>query len=67
MSKRRKQPADTIEISWHIDDIKEVRPDLTDAQAHEVLDHTKDQHDASIGITWDVLTIHADHLFPWEG
>jgi hypothetical protein len=67
MSKRPKQPADTIEISWHIDDVKEVRPHLTDAQAREVLEHAKDQRDASIGINWDVLTFHADHLFPVEG
>jgi hypothetical protein len=56
--------ANTIEISWHIDDVKEVRPDLTDAQAREVLDHARDHHDAAIGINWDVLTFHADHLFP---
>jgi hypothetical protein len=62
--KRTKQPANTIEISWHIDDVKEVRRYLTDDQAREVLDHAKHCHDASIGINWDVLAIHADHLFP---
>ena len=56
--------ADTIEISWHIDDVKEVRPHLTDAQAREVLEHAKRRHDAGIGINWDVLAIHADDLFP---
>jgi hypothetical protein len=64
MSKRTKPPADTIEISWHIDDVKEVRPHLTDAQAREVLEQAKRQHDADIGINWDVLAIHADDLFP---
>jgi len=67
MSKRTKPPADTIEISWHIDDVKELRPDLSDAQAREVLKRAKDQHDASIGINWEVLAFHADHLFPVEG
>lgn len=67
MSKRTKTPADTIAICWHIDDVKQVRSDLTDAQAREVLEHAKDQHDASIGINWDVLSFHADHLFPVEG
>ncbi len=61
---RRKNPADTIEISWHIDDVKEVRPNLTDAQAREVLEQAKRRHDASIGISWDILAIHADDLFP---
>ena len=58
--------ADTIEISWHIDDVKEVRPHLTDAQAREVLEQAKRRHDADIGINWDVLAIHADDLFPRE-
>ena len=64
MSKRRTPPADTIEILWHIDDVKEIRPDLTDAEARDILRHAKDQHDAAIGITWDVLAVHADYLFP---
>ncbi len=67
MSKRTKPPADTIEISWHIDDVKELRPDLSDAQAREVLERARDQHDASIGINWDVLGFHALFLFPVEG
>lgn len=66
MSKRTKRPSNTIEISWHIDDVLEVRPDLTNAQAREVLAQAKDRHDASIGINWDVLAIHADDLFPEE-
>jgi hypothetical protein len=64
MSRRTKPPADTIEISWHIDDVKEVRPDLTKAQAREVLQEAKRRHDATIGIDWDVLAFHADDLFP---
>jgi hypothetical protein len=64
MSKRSKPPADTIEISWHIDDVKEVRPGLTNAQARKVLEQAKRRHDATIGINWDVLAIHADDLFP---
>jgi hypothetical protein len=70
MSKRTKQTArlpDKIAITWHIDDVKELRPDLTDDQAREVLQQAKDRHDAGIGITWEVLEIHADDLFPKEG
>ena len=65
MSKRTK-PADTIEISWHIDDVKEMRSGLTDAQARKVLEQAKRRHDATIGINWDVLAVHADDLFPRE-
>ena len=58
--------ADEIAISWHIDDVKEIRPDLTDDQAREVLQQAKDRHDAGVGISWDVLAIHAEDLFPKE-
>ncbi len=55
---------DEIAITWHIDDVKEVRPHLTDAQAREVLQQVKHGHDASIGVNWDVLKTVADDLFP---
>ena len=58
--------ADEIAVTWHIEDVKEIRPDLTDDQAREVLQQAEDRHDAGIGITWDVLEIHADDLFPKE-
>ncbi len=57
---------DEIAIVWHIDDVKEIRPDLTDEQAREVLQQAERRHDASVGINWDVLAIHADDLFPKE-
>lgn len=49
---------------WHIDDVKEIRPDLTPEQCMEVLSQCEDKHDANIGINWDVLRFHADNLFP---
>ena len=55
---------DQIAVSWHIDDVREVRPDLTDDQCREVLAQAKHRHDAEIGINWDVLDAHADYLFP---
>lgn len=49
---------------WHTDDVQEVRPDLTTEQCMEVLDQCLRQHDAGIGINWDVIRIHTDDLFP---
>ena len=54
----------TITVSWHIDDVKEVRPELTDEQARDVLGRVEKCHDANIGINWDVLRAVADDLFP---
>jgi phosphoenolpyruvate carboxylase len=53
-----------IRIIWHIDDVREVRPDLTDDEAREVLAQAKKAHDATIGINWDVLGHWADYMFP---
>lgn len=54
----------TISLVWCIDDVQEVRPDLSDDQAAAVLALADKRHDANEGINWDVLRIHADTLFP---
>ncbi len=53
-----------IAVLWHTDDVREVRPDLINQQCMEVLLECERRHDASIGISWDVLRIWADELFP---
>jgi hypothetical protein len=53
-----------IVVLWHIDDVKELRPDLSDEQCREVLEHCDKYHDATIGINWDVISFHAQDLFP---
>jgi hypothetical protein len=52
-----------IAVVWCIEDVQEVRPDLTEDQCWEVLKATKKYHDATIGINWEVLEIHAQILF----
>ena len=53
-----------ISITWHIDDILSVKPNLTEFQASTVLEHMKKNHDANIGINWDVVEIVSEMLFP---
>ena len=53
-----------IAIIWNIEDVQEVRPDLTDEQAAEVLQLVEDRHDANFGINWQSLDDCADILFP---
>lgn len=60
------QKQDAIFIEWCIDDVKDIREDLDDEQAMEVLEFVKDKHDATLGITWDTLEYAVDHLFPEE-
>lgn len=61
-----KIPQITMEIAiyWHIDDVQSIRPDLRAEQASKVLEQLKKEHDASIGINWEVIEITADLLFP---
>ena len=54
----------SIAAIWHIDDVKNIRPDLTDEQAWEVLEQVGDIHDAEWGINWTTLETVADDLFP---
>ena len=52
-----------IAAIWSIEDVQEVRPDLTDEQAWEVLQEVERQLDATLGVTWETLEWVAQHLF----
>tara|TARA_Y100000114_G_C11561174_1_gene231880 strand:+ start:109 stop:459 length:351 start_codon:yes stop_codon:yes gene_type:complete len=56
--------SNSIAIIWEIDDIKGIRPYLTDDECMEVLDYAERKHDATLGITYDTLEWHCDYLFP---
>ena len=51
---------------WSPEDVLHVRPELTTAQARQVLAAVERYHDANIGVNWDNLKFHADTLFPPE-
>ena len=53
----------SIAVVWHIEDVLEVRPDLNRNQAWEVLCSVKRNHDANLGINWEVLATHAEMLY----
>jgi hypothetical protein len=52
-----------IALIWSVEDVQQVRPDLTAEQAWEVLQEVDRQHDATLGVNWDALTCIADDLF----
>lgn len=54
----------TIAIQWGVEDVLEVRPDLSEDQAWSVLVAVADRHDANIGINWEYIEAVADDLFP---
>jgi len=53
-----------IAIRWHLKDVQSVRPDLSDEQASIVLNRLENNHDATIGINWEVIEIVADIQYP---
>ncbi len=57
-------PDFSITNTWGIADIKNVRADLTDEQAIEVLKAIDNSHDANEGVNWEVISTHADILYP---
>lgn len=58
--------SDFLFIQWHIDDVREIRSDLTTDQCREVLQNLQKQHNAEIGINWDVIAITAKDLYPLQ-
>ena len=56
-----------ISITWHVDDVAGIRPDLNADQCFEVLIRANDSHDANIGINWTVLEYCAEQLYPEAG
>jgi hypothetical protein len=61
--KQRRQ----IALVWTVDDVLSVRPDLSGDQAWTVLQLVDDQHDASLGVTWETIEDAAQSLFPQKG
>ena len=55
---------DSISISWSIDDVKHICPQVTDQQAKDVLQYVKEHHNADIGINWDVIDSAIDKVLP---
>lgn len=55
-----KELGNQINVSWHIDDIKHQDNSLNDEQARTVLAYLKKDHDATIGINWDVISTTID-------
>lgn len=64
------QSGDAIASLWWVDDVCSLRRDdegeatgeITLEQARAVLKMADDEHDATIGINWDVLEAHLDSV-----
>lgn len=54
-----------INITWSVDDVRAIRPDLSDTQARIVLSAVSVNHDAEFGVTWNTIQYWSDELFPY--
>jgi hypothetical protein len=63
----------TIGHLWGVEDVQEVRPDLDDDRAWQVLQTVERRLDSQYGMNWDTIEIIADELFGpqpaqrWQG
>jgi hypothetical protein len=55
-----------IAIIWDISDVKSIDPNLSDDECREVLIRAKDNHDANIGINWEVLETQVSMHKDWS-
>ena len=55
---------DTIFVCWNTEDVRQLRPDLTDADCRKILHAVKDSHDATLGISWDVIESISYDMYP---
>ena len=52
-----------VAVIWNIEDVREIRPDLSDDQCWEVLEFARQKHDCELGLSWTTLECAADTLF----
>jgi hypothetical protein len=52
-----------VAVIWSVGDVQEVRPDLTDDQAWQVLKECDRQQDCEAGFTWSHIDTVANNLF----
>ena len=57
---------DEIAIVWSVEDVMQECDWLTREQALEVLHHLDHNHDATIGINWEVIYYNAQWMYPRE-
>tara|TARA_A100001391_G_scaffold153627_1_gene111422 strand:+ start:309 stop:524 length:216 start_codon:yes stop_codon:yes gene_type:complete len=55
---------DEIAIVWSVKDVMVECDWLTEEQAMEVLHNLKHNHDATIGINWEVIYYNAEWMYP---
>ena len=53
-----------VAVIWSTDDVQDIRPDLSEDQAWQVLRECRRVHDCEVGFTWLLIEIVANDLFP---
>lgn len=53
-----------VAVIWSVEDVQEIRPDLNDDKAWEVLLRCRKVHDCEVGFSWELIEFVADDLYP---
>ena len=57
---------DTFAKIWHVDDVLSINSTLSRERARLVLTMAMNNHDANIGINWEVLKEYIDRVLEME-
>tara|TARA_B100000424_G_scaffold6055_1_gene4511 strand:- start:220 stop:591 length:372 start_codon:yes stop_codon:yes gene_type:complete len=63
---KQKEEDFSVSFVWHIDDVLDGHPHLSKEQAKDVLLNCKKNHDATIGMNWEVINQTVEFLYPKE-
>ena len=58
--------SDTFYKTWHTDDVLSLNPQLSRDFARSVLQMAMHEHDATIGINWEVLQVYIDRVLEMQ-
>jgi hypothetical protein len=58
--------SDTFYKTWHTDDVLSLNPQLSRDFARLVLQMAMHEHDATIGINWEVLQVYIDRVLEMQ-
>ena len=49
-----------ISIIWCVDDLRQLGYECTDKQGSKILSQIERQHDANIGVNWDIVEFYCE-------
>lgn len=58
-----RDPTSWISVHWSVSDVRSRKEGLSDEMARHVLEEVKKNHDAELGISWDLIDYWISELY----